>query len=71
MKASKHHQSANNKYQETFRENLDNLGLCRITAIVPKEYKKSIDMHAVMSGKKKKDVLTEVIKIGIDNLGIS
>jgi len=71
MKASEHDRVANNEYQQTYRENLDDLGLCRITAIVPKEYKKSIDMHAVMSGKKKKDVLTEVIKIGINNLGIS
>ncbi len=62
---------ANAESQRSYIEGLDALGLCRITAVIPKDYKQAMDIYAVRAGKKKKEVLAEVIKAGMEALSIS
>ena len=62
---------ANAKYQRDYKGGLDSLGLCQCSLIIPKEYKKLVDVYAAKGGYKKKEAWVNVIKAGLNALSIS
>jgi hypothetical protein len=70
MATSPGRRQANAKAQRTYVAGLETSGLSKTTVIMPKDYKKAIDIYAATGGIKKQDAWLNIIETGMKTLGI-